>query len=57
VTPQGYVTGTLDPDADNIDLWGNWSGARASWKAGERIGRFSYVLEAAPPAPVECESG
>jgi len=56
VTPQGYVTGTLDPDADNIDLWGNWSAARDHWSAGERIGRFSYVLEAAPPTPT-CGDG
>jgi len=57
VTPQGYVTGTLDPNADNIDVWGNWSGARRSWRAGERIGRFAYVLEAAPPAPAACGAG
>ena len=55
VTPQGYVTGTLDPNADNIDVWGNWSGARRHWRAGERIGRFAYVLEAAPPAPAACD--
>jgi hypothetical protein len=53
VTPQGYVTGTWDPDADNIDVWGNWDRARA-WRAGERIGRFAYVLEASPPAPKGC---
>jgi hypothetical protein len=53
VTPQGYVTGTWDPDADNIDVWGNWDRARA-WRAGERIGRFAYVLEASPPAPAGC---
>ncbi|HVH05017.1 MAG TPA: hypothetical protein VNE71_03335 [Myxococcota bacterium] len=53
VSPQGYVTGTWDPDADNIDVWGNWDRARA-WRAGERIGRFAYVLEASPPAPAGC---
>jgi hypothetical protein len=57
VTPQGYVTGTLDPDADNIDVWGNWSAPRQRWRAGERIGRFAYVLEAAPPAPAHCGAG
>jgi hypothetical protein len=54
VTPQGYVTGTRDPDADNIDVWGNWSAARERWRAGERIGRFAYVLEAAPPGRPAC---
>jgi hypothetical protein len=56
VTPQGYVTGTQDPNADNIDVWGNWDRAR-SWRTGERIGRFAYVLEASPPAPGACAAG
>jgi hypothetical protein len=54
VTPQGYVTGTLDPDADNIDLWGNWDAARSSYRAGERIGRFRYRIEARAPAAPPC---
>jgi hypothetical protein len=56
VSPQGYVTGTQDPNADNIDVWGNWDRARG-WRAGERIGRFAYVLEASPPAPAGCAEG
>jgi hypothetical protein len=56
VTPQGYVTGTLDPDADNVDLWGNWDRARARYSAGERIGRFRYRIEARAPEPPSCEA-
>ena len=56
VTPQGYVTGTLDPDADNIDLWGNWDGARGRYRAGEPIGRFRYRIEARAPEPPSCEA-
>jgi hypothetical protein len=54
VTPQGYVTGTLDPDADNIDLWGNWNAARARYRAGERIARFAFEIEARAPEPAGC---
>jgi hypothetical protein len=57
VTPQGYVTGTFDPDADNIDLWGNWDRARARYRAGEAIGHFRYRLEARAPEPPTCEAG
>jgi len=54
VTPQGYVTATLDPNADNVDLWGNWDAARERYAAGERIGRFAYALEARAPRPEAC---
>jgi len=56
VTPQGYVTGTLDPDADNIDLWGNWDNARTRYRAGERIARFRYHIEARAPEPPRCDA-
>jgi len=56
VTPQGYVTGTLDPDADNVDLWGHWDRARSRYRAGEPIGRFRYRIEARAPGPKSCEA-
>jgi hypothetical protein len=54
VTPQGYVSATLDPDADNIDVWGNWDAARERYRAGERIGRFTFVLETLAPGGAPC---
>ena len=54
VTPQGYVTESLDPDADNIDLWGNWDAVHSGYRAGERIGRFRYRIEARAPEPPHC---
>jgi hypothetical protein len=54
VTPQGYVSATRDPNADNVDLWGNWDAALARYRAGERLGRFAFVLEALAPGGEPC---
>jgi hypothetical protein len=56
IVPQGFVTETQDPNADNVDLWANWEEARSDYSAGETIGRFSYDLIARPPAPSPCEN-
>jgi hypothetical protein len=54
ITPQGYVTATEDPNADNVDLWGHWEGARPRYRPGERIGRFAFELEALAPDAGGC---
>jgi mannan endo-1,4-beta-mannosidase len=50
ITPQGYVTKSSDPNDDNVDFWGNWDRAKTRYAQGERLGRFSFVLEATPPS-------
>jgi len=54
ITPQGYVSASSDPNDDNVDFWGNWDGARASYSKGETIRRFEYKLKATAPGAVTC---
>ncbi len=49
ITPQGFDTRSNDPNDDNVDCWANWDRAKAQYAQGERIGRFAFTLEAAPP--------
>lgn len=52
ITPQGYVTFSLDPTDDNVDFWGNWDGAELTHTTGDTIGSFIYTLVAIPPSPI-----
>ena len=52
ITPQGFVTYTVDPADDNVDLWGNWDRAGTTYGAADTVGGFSYTLLAHPPEPV-----
>lgn len=52
--PQGFVTQSWDPDADNVDLWVNWNAAKPSYSEGETIGKFSFDLRAIAPGIVPC---
>lgn len=52
---QGQVTGTTDPRAENVSVWGNWVDARQSYKANRSVGRFHYRLEARDPKDPNCD--
>ncbi len=49
MTPQGWVTGSTDPNADNVDVWINWNAAMPTYSAGERIAVFAFRLVAIQP--------
>lgn len=51
LTPQGFVTKTSDPNADNVDFWLNAERIRSFYSAGQRVGTFSYYIQALPPRP------
>jgi hypothetical protein len=53
--PQGFVTATDDPTAPNVSVWGNWSDAKTSYRAGKKLGQFRYSLEASTPKPLGCD--
>lgn len=52
ITPQGFVTYSIDPDDDNVDFWGNWESVEAAYNVGDTIGIFIYTLLAIPPEPI-----
>lgn len=56
ITPQGYVTQSVNPNDDNVDLWGNWDSVAASYTRGAAVGKFLYDLEASAPMPLSCDS-
>jgi hypothetical protein len=49
IVPQGFVTASTDPSADNVDLWGNWQAAPGSFAEGETVGAFHFELAALAP--------
>ncbi len=49
LNPQGQSFLSTDPEADNVDLWGNWRGAKNSYKAGKKVSKFQYVMRVVPP--------
>ena len=53
--PQGYVTASADPNAQNVDFWVNWIDAKASYRNKKRIGKFSYTLEVDSPKALSCD--
>jgi hypothetical protein len=57
LNPQGFVTFTTDPNADNVDLWGNWRKAKDSYVAGRKVGKFKFTLEAREPDVLGCDAG
>jgi hypothetical protein len=57
ITPQGFVTYTVDPADDNVDLWGNWDGAGTAYGAADTVGSFNYTLLARPPEPITAVTG
>lgn len=54
ITPQGWVSQSAIEDDDNVDFWGNWDGARASYLQGEVVRRFEYKLKVSAPGVVTC---
>jgi hypothetical protein len=52
---QGFVNASSDPTAQNVNLWANWTDAKPSYRAGKRIGKFHYLLQAAPANTSSCD--
>jgi hypothetical protein len=50
LNPQGESFFSEDPDVHNVGLWGNWRGAKNSYKAGKKVGKFQYVMRVTPPS-------
>ncbi|MEI6084157.1 MAG: hypothetical protein WCS70_07640 [Verrucomicrobiota bacterium] len=57
VRPQGFAFLTADPTKQNVDVWGNWQKVKDSYKAGRRVGKFRYTLQAAAPTFYNCAAG
>lgn len=55
VKPQGFVTASADPDARNVSFWTDWSGSKREYRAGKKLGRFRFALEAREPREPGCD--
>jgi len=55
VKPQGFVTASADPAAQNVSLWANWSDAKPSYRKGKKISKFRYSLQVAPANTSSCD--
>ena len=49
IKPQGFW------EVPAIELWGNWTGVKKSYKAKQGVLRLNCTLEATPPRSVSCE--
>jgi hypothetical protein len=56
IEPQGYVTSSADPTAQNVSFWGNWVRARSQYRKRQVVGRFSYTLEVDSPQAIACDN-
>lgn len=57
INPQGFLINTINPNVENVDLWGNWFDAKPSYTAGQRVGRFKFTLRALTPGTYSCDVG
>ncbi|HUK82976.1 MAG TPA: hypothetical protein VLZ12_10135 [Verrucomicrobiae bacterium] len=55
IKPQGYVTASTDPAAQNVSFWGNWVDVKHQYKARHKVGRFRFTLEIEPPQERNCD--
>jgi hypothetical protein len=53
--PQGSVTESSDPLARNVSFWADWVGVKRQYRAGQRVGRWHFALEALPPERRSCD--
>src|ERR1017187_2170678 len=53
--PQGLVTASADPTAQNVSFWADWIDAQASYRNKRRIGKFKYTLEVDSPKQLSCD--
>ena len=53
--PQGLVTSSADPSAQNVSFWGDWIDAKASYRNKKRVGKFRYTLEVDSPQALSCD--
>lgn len=54
ITSQGWVSGSSDPNDDNVDFWANWDAAAANYAQGQVVGDFAFLLKATSPGAVAC---
>ncbi len=55
IKPQGSVTASDDPEAENVSYWGNWSDVKPSYRAGKKVCKVRCTLEATPPREPSCD--
>jgi hypothetical protein len=53
--PQGFLMETNDATVANVSYWANWTKARRTYLAGQRVAKFRYVLEASSPRKLGCD--
>ncbi len=53
--PQGYVTASADPSAQNVEFWADWIDVKASYRNKKRVGKFRYTLEVDSPQALSCD--
>ncbi|MCG3149103.1 MAG: hypothetical protein PCFJNLEI_02562 [Verrucomicrobiae bacterium] len=56
IRPQGFTAATTNAAAENVNVWGNWTRPKSSYKAGKRIGKFRFTLEATTPRYYDCDA-
>ena len=49
VRPQGFLA------VPTVELWGNWSGIKTSYKAKQSVTRLNCTLAATAPRPLSCD--
>jgi hypothetical protein len=55
IKPQGYVTASSDPTAQNVSFWGDWVDVKHQYNANHNVGRFRFTLEIEPPQERNCD--
>jgi hypothetical protein len=52
---QGSVAASVDPTAQNVNFWGNWTEARPQYRDRQKVGRFQYRLQAVTDRTITCD--
>lgn len=55
IRPQGVESATADPTAENVSYWGNWAGAKGTYRAKQRVAKMRYILQVIPPGSLSCD--
>jgi hypothetical protein len=53
--PQGFVTESSDPAAQNVAFWADWVEVDGRYGDGRTLASFKFALEAEPPRDPSCD--
>lgn len=55
IKPQGFLTASSDPTAENVSFWGNWYNVKGTYRAKKKISKVRYMLEVSTPTQLSCD--